>query len=70
MLCCRSVFVFQVASCTYFRYGMVGRQESLEALCILALNIIIGRYIYEVLKIKAMSFNKRFFYIFDFIEDI
>jgi hypothetical protein len=32
-----------VASCTYFRYGKGGRQEALQALCILALNIVIGR---------------------------
>ncbi|XP_023325624.1 innexin inx2 isoform X2 [Eurytemora carolleeae] len=38
----------RVVSCTYFRYGGGGRQEALQALCIIALNIIIDK-VYLVL---------------------
>ena len=38
----------QVASCTYYQYGSGGRQVSLNALCILGLNIIIDK-VYLVL---------------------
>ena len=38
----------QVASCTYYQYGSGGKQSSLNALCILALNIIIDK-VYLVL---------------------
>jgi len=33
----------RVASCTYYQYGTGGKQNSLNALCILALNIIIDK---------------------------
>jgi len=33
----------RVASCTYYQYGAGGRQNALNALCILALNIIIDK---------------------------
>jgi len=33
----------RVASCTYYQYGSGGRQNALNALCILALNIIIDK---------------------------
>ena len=38
----------RVASCTYWKYGSGGRQTGLDALCILALNIVIDK-IYLVL---------------------
>ena len=38
----------RVVSCTYFRFGSGGRQTSVSALCILALNIVIDK-IYLVL---------------------
>lgn len=38
----------RVASCTYYQYGSGGKQSSLNALCILALNIIIDK-VYLVL---------------------
>ena len=38
-----STYWLQVASCTYYQYGAGGRQDSLNALCILALNIIIDK---------------------------
>ena len=43
-----SLKAFKVASCTYFQYGSGGRQVSLNALCILGLNIIMDK-VYLVL---------------------
>ena len=40
--------ISQVASCTYYQYGSGGRQVSLNALCILGLNIIMDK-VYLVL---------------------
>lgn len=38
----------QVASCNYYQYGAAGGQSKLNALCILALNVIIDK-IYLIL---------------------
>jgi hypothetical protein len=38
----------QVASCTFYQYGAAGGQSGLNALCILALNVIIDK-VYLVL---------------------
>ena len=43
-----SLQISQVASCTYYQYGSGGRQVSLNALCILGLNIIMDK-VYLVL---------------------
>ena len=43
-----SLKICQVASCTYYQYGSGGRQVSLNALCILGLNIIMDK-VYLVL---------------------
>jgi len=52
----------RVASCTYFRYGAGGRQEALQALCILGLNIIIDKiylliWVWYVIIISFGSFR-------------
>lgn len=45
----------RIAACDYYRFGSGGGQEKVNAICILALNIINDK----VIKILRMSFNKR-----------
>ena len=56
-------YVFpRIVSCDYHRFGTGGKQENLNAICILALNIIndkvfLGKYHIIVARILAISYD-------------
>jgi hypothetical protein len=45
----------RVASCTYWKYGTGGHPVGLQALCILSLNIVIDKVIFNFLNFNLVK---------------